>query len=156
VVSLASLALSAYLAYRLLSARQAFVREIDAVIAALDDLGGDGFHYEYHYQGVVPVSAGIPIQQDLEFPFEGTFPVNTTVEVPINAGVLGTFTIEVPIDTSVYVNTLVPLQVDQTFHVSTTIPVSMTIPIDIQPDDPAMRTLTGQVRGWLVRLRESF
>jgi hypothetical protein len=156
LISLTSLALNGFLIYRLLDARQTALEGLDAAIAALDSFGGDGFHYEYAFEREIPITTDVPIQQDLIFPFEGDFPINTTVEVPIEAGVLGTFLIEVPIDTSVYVNTAVPIHVDQAFHVSTTIPVSMTIPIDIQPEDPAIQELVGGVREWLMRLRQSF
>ena len=155
-ISLTSLALNGILIYSLLDARQTAIEGLDAAIAALDSFGGNGFHYEYNFEREIPITTDVPIQQDLIFPFEGDFPINTTVEVPIDAGVLGTFLIEVPIDTSIYVNTTVPIHVDQAFHISTTIPVSMTVPIDVQPDDPAVQDLIGEVREWLIRLRQSF
>jgi len=153
---LASLALNGFLIYSLVSVRQTAVEGLDAAIAAVDEFGGEGFRYDYHFEKTIPISADIPIEQDIVFPFEGAFPINTTVEVPIDAGVLGTFVVEVPINTSVYVNTSVPIHVEQTFHVDTTIPVDMTIPIEVQPDDPEIVNLLSQVRGWLVRLRSVF
>jgi len=156
VVGLASLALNAFLIYSLLSTRQTAADGLDAAIAALDNFGGKGFHYDYRFQQEIPVSADIPIQQDLVFPFAGDFPINTTIEVPIDAGALGKFVIPVPINTSIYVETSVPIHVDQTFSISTSIPVDMTIPIDVQPDDPEIQKLLAQVRAWLIELRSSF
>ncbi len=156
ILSLASLAVSAFMVYSFWDTRQTAVEGLDAAIAALDNLGGKGFHYEYHFQRNIPVSTSIPIQQDMVFPFKGTIPINTTVRVPINAGVLGTIVVDVPIRTSVSVDTKIPVHVDQTFQISTTIPISMTFPIDVQPGDPEIQKLLGGVREWLVRLRDSF
>lgn len=156
VLSLLSLALSGFLLYRLLTVRQTVAEGLDAAITALEGLGGDGLYYEYRFQQAIPVSADIPIEQELFFPFRGSFPINTAVEVPINTGILGTIVVEVPIDTSVYVSTSVPIHVDETFHVSTTIPMSMTIPIDLQAEDPALQGFLGRVLGWLAELRASF
>ena len=155
VISVLSLALSVFLIYNLFRIRQTAVEGLDAAIEALDSLNLQGFQYEYAFSQEIPVSADIPIRQELVFPFEGTFPINTTVEVPINAGILGTFVVEVPIDTSIEVKTSVPIQVDESFHIDTSIPVSMTIPIDIQPDDPGMQKLLHGIREWLERIRES-
>lgn len=155
IVSLLSLALSAFMLYSLLDVRRTATEGLDAAIAALDSFGGKGFQYEYPLNQEIPISADIPINQELNFPVEGTFPINTTVEVPINAGILGTFMVEVPIDTSVEVKTSVPIRLDESFHIETTVPVSMTIPIDIQPGDPAVQELLKGIREWLLRLRES-
>lgn len=156
VISLFSLALNGFLIYNLMNARKMAAEGLDAAIEALDNFGGDGFHYEYRFENDVPFSGNIPFKQDLVFPFKGEVPINTTVKVPINAGALGAFVVEVPIDTSIYVNTSVPIHVDQTIHVSTTLPVSLTIPIDVRPDDPAIRDLLNSIRAWLVQLRETF
>ena len=155
IISLLSLALSVFMLYSLFSVRQTAVEELDAAIEALDEFGKEGFHYEYPLNQEIPVSADIPIRQELSFPVEGTVPVNTTIEVPINAGVLGTFIVEVPIDTSIHVKTVVPIRVDESFYIETTIPVSMTVPIDIQPDDPGMQKLLNGIREWIEQLRES-
>ena len=155
IISLLSLALSAFLIYSLFGVRQTAVEGLDAAIEALDSFGGQGFHYEYPINQQIPVSADIPIKQELDFPVEGTFPINTTVEVPIDAGILGTFSVEIPINTSIDMKTSVPIRVDESFHIETTIPVSMTIPIDIQPDDPGMLKLLKGIREWLEQLRES-
>jgi hypothetical protein len=155
IISLLSLALSAFMIYSLFSVRQTAVEELDAALEALDSFGRQGFHYEYPLNQEIPVAADIPINQELVFPVEGTVPINTTFEVPIDAGILGTFAIEVPVDTSIHVRTTVPIRVDESFYIETTIPVSMTVPIDIQPDDPGMQKLLNGVREWLERLRES-
>jgi hypothetical protein len=155
IVSMLSLALSAVMIYSLFSVRQTTVEGLDAAIEALDSFGAQGFHYDYPLNQVIPVSADIPIKQELSFPVEGTFPINTTVEVPIEAGMLGTFVLEVPIDTSIDVKTSVPIRVDESFHIETTIPVSMTIPVDIQPDDPGLQKLLKGIREWLDQIRES-
>jgi hypothetical protein len=156
LISLLSLALSGFLFFSLLKVRQTFNDGLDTAIQAIDSFEGKGFQYEYRFERMIPVSATIPIEQDLAFPFEGDIPINTTVQVPIDAGILGTFNVSIPINTSVYVDTSVPVKVDQRFEVSTTIPVSMTIPIDIQPGDPAIQGLLNQVRRWLVRLKQSY
>jgi hypothetical protein len=155
-MSLLSLALSGFLFLNLLMVRQTFSQGLDMAIQAIDNFDGEGFQYEYRFERMVPVSASIPIEQDLVFPFRGEIPINTTVRVPIDAGILGTFNVEVPINTSVAIDTAVPVRVDQRFEVSTTIPVSMTIPIAIQPNDPAIQGFLSQVRSWLVQLRESY
>jgi hypothetical protein len=155
-LSLVSLALSAVLAYGLLNARQTAVEGLDAAIAAVDGLGRQGWHYDYHFEQTIPVSATIPIRQDLVFPFKGALPIKTTVKVPVDAGVLGSFVVEVPIDTTVNVDTSVPIHVDQTFQVNTTIPVNMTVPINVSGGDPRVQQLISQVRDWLVRMRNSF
>lgn len=156
LISLLSLALSGFLFFSLLEVRQTFHEGLDTAIQAVDSFEGEGFQYEYRFERMIPVSASIPIEQDLAFPFRGDIPINTTVQVPIDAGILGTFNVEIPINTSVYVDTVVPVKVEQRFEVSTTVPVSMTIPIDIQPDDPAIEGLLSQVRRWLVQLKQSF
>lgn len=156
LISLLSLALSVFLFFKLLAVRQTFSQGLDMAIQAIDNFDGEGFQYEYHFEQMVPVSASIPLEQDLVFPFRGEIPINTTVRVPIDAGILGTFNVEIPINTSVAIDTAVPVRVDQTFEVSTTIPVSMTIPIAIQPNDPAVQGFLNQVRSWLVQLRESY
>jgi len=156
ITSLVSLALSAALVYSLLSLRQTAVEGLDTAIAALDNLEGQGFHYEYHFSQTIPFEGDIPIKQEFVFPFKGEFPINTVVEVPIDAGVLGTIHVKVPINTTIPVDVEVPIKLDQTIHVSTEIPLNMTIPIDIQPGDPAIQALLDQVRAWLVRLRDSF
>jgi len=155
IISLLSLALSVFMIYGLFSVRQIAVEELDAAIEALDTIGRQGFHYEYPLNQEIPVSADIPIRQELSFPIEVTFPVNTTIEVPIDAGILGTFAVEVPIDTSIHVRTTVPIRVDESFYIETTVPVSMTVPIDIQPDDPGMQKLLKGIRERLERFRES-
>jgi hypothetical protein len=155
VISLASLALNGLLIYSLLNTRKTAVEGLDAAIDAMDSFGGEGFHYEYKFEDVIPFSGDIPFKQDLVFPFEGDIPINTIIEVPITfAG--QTFTVKVPIDTSVSIDTAVPISIDQTVHVSTSLPVSLVIPIDVKPDDPTLQGLLSNVREWLVRLRESF
>ena len=156
LISLLSLALSGFLFFSLLKVRQTFNDGLETAIQAIDSFEGEGFQYDYRFERMIPVSASIPIEQELAFPFEGEIPINTTVQVPIDAGILGTFNVSIPINTSVYVDTSVPVKVEQRFEVSTTIPVSMTIPIDIQPGDPAVQGLLSQVRRWLVQLRQSF
>ena len=155
VISLLSLALSAFLLYSLFHVRQTAKEGLDAAVGALDSLRDEGFQYEYPFNQEIPISADIPVRQELVFPIAGTFPINTTVEVPINAGMLGTFVVEVPINTSVEVRTSVPIRVDERFHIETSIPVSMTIPIDIEPNDPRMQKLLDGVREWIERIRES-
>ena len=155
VISLLSLALSAFMIYSLFRVRQTAVEGLDAAMDALDSLSQEGFQYEYPFNQELPISADIPIQQDFVFPVAGTFPINTTIEVPINAGMLGTFVVEVPIDTSVEVRTSVPIHLDESFHIDASIPVSMTVPIDIEPGDPEMEKLLNGVREWLERIRDS-
>ncbi len=155
VLSLASLALSLLMIYSLSNAQRTAVEGIDSAINALDNLEGDGFHYEYRFEKTIPVSSSIPIEEEIVIPFSGDFPIDTEVQVPIDAGILGTFMIDVPINTSVQVDTEVPVRVDQTFEISTSIPVSMVIPIDVSPDDPAVQEAVGNLRAWLVDLRES-
>lgn len=155
VMSLAALALSAAMINSLSGAQRTAVEGLDAAIGALEDLEGEGFHYEYRFERTIPVSSSIPIEQEMVIPFSGDFPINTTVKVPIEAGVLGTFNIDVPINTSVHVDTEVPISIDQTFDISTTIPVSMVIPIDVRPDDPAVQDAISRLLDWLVELRDS-
>ena len=155
LISLLSLALNAVLISSLVSVRQTAVAGLDAAIVALEDLGGKGFHYDYHFSGTIPFAGDIPIQQDLVFPFQGKIPINTTVRVPINAGALGEFTIDVPVNTSFDVDIQVPVSVDQTIHVETEVPLDLVIPIDLQADDPLLAKLIGQVQAWLVELRDS-
>jgi len=155
VLSLASLALSVAMINSLSNAQRTAVQGLDSAISALDNLEGEGFHYEYRFERTIPVSSSIPIQQEMVIPFSGAFPINTTVQVPIDAGILGRFMVDVPINTSVQVDTEVPISVDQTFDISTTIPVSMVIPIDVRPGDPAVQDGLSKLRAWLVDLRES-
>ena len=155
VISLLSLALSAFLVYSLFRVRQTAMEGLDAAIEALDSLGRQGFQYEYPLNQEIPFSADIPIREELVFPIDGTFPINTIVEVPINAGILGTFVVEIPIDTSIEVSTSVPIRVEESFHIETSVPVSTTIPITIEPGDPGMQELLDGIRGWLERLKES-
>jgi len=155
VLSLASLALSLAIVNSLSNAQRVAVQGLDSAISALDDLQGEGFHYEYRFEKTIPVSSSIPIQQEMVIPFSGDFPINTVVQVPIDAGILGTFTVDVPINTSVHVDTEVPISVDQTFDIDTTIPVSMVIPIDVRPEDPEVQNSLSGLRAWLMDLRES-
>jgi len=155
VLSLASLVLSVAMINSLSNAQRTAVQGLDSAISALDNLEGEGFHYEYRFERTIPVSSSIPIQQEMVIPFSGAFPINTTVQVPIDAGILGRFMVDVPINTSVQVDTEVPISVDQTFDISTTIPVSMVIPIDVRPDDPAVQDGLSKLRAWLIDLRES-
>ena len=155
VLSLASLALNAYLIYTFMSVRQTAVEMLDSALLGLEEIVEAGFYYEYEFEQSFPIAAKVPIQEEMIFPFEGDFPINTTVQVPIDAGVLGTFMLDVPINTSVYVETEVPVRIDETFEVSTTIPVSMTIPIELDPDDPAIQGFVDRVRQWLLDLRRS-
>jgi hypothetical protein len=156
LLSVVSLALNGVLIYGLFHVRQTAADELDRAIAALDNLEGEGFHYDYRFQQTVPFSGDIPINQELVFPFEGDIPIKTTVQVPIDAGILGKFVIDVPIDTTFHVDLEVPVQIDQTVHVDTEIPLDMTIPIDISMDDPEVQKLLDQVRQVLLRLRDSF
>jgi hypothetical protein len=156
VISLASLALNGVLIYKLLSVGQTTADGLDAAIAALQNLEGQGFRYEYHFSQTVPFSGDIPFKQDLVFPFKGNIPINTTVSVPINAGMLGTITVDVPINTVFPVDLEVPIKVDQTIHVDTAIPLDMVIPIEIKGDDPAIQKLIDQILEWLVSLRNQF
>jgi hypothetical protein len=156
IIGTISLTLNGVLIYRLLSVRQIAVDGLEAAIAALDGLGGEGFQYEYHFNETIPFKGDIPIKQDLVFPFKGDIPINTTVQVPINAGALGTFNVSVPIDTVFPVDLEVPISVDQTVHVETEVPLDMVIPINIQPDDPLVQDLIGNVRTWLLELKASF
>lgn len=156
VVSFVSLALNVVLISKLLGARQLVFDGLDAAIAALDNLEGDGFHYEYHFVETIPFSGDIPFKQDMVFPFKGDIPINTVVKVPIDAGVLGKFTIDVPINNSFYIDMEVPISIDQAFHVDTEIPLDMVIPIDVQMDDPVISNQLDQIRAWLIELRGSF
>lgn len=156
VISLASLALNGVLIYNLLSVRQTAADGLDAAIAALQNLEGEGFRYEYHFNQTVPFSGDIPFKQDLIFPFKGNIPINTTVRVPIDAGVLGKFTVDVPINTVFPVDLEVPIKVDQTIHVDTAIPLDMVIPIEIKADDPAIQELFDQILEWLLSFRNQF
>jgi hypothetical protein len=154
-LALLSVLLNVVLLSTLSNAQRTDVENIDTAIQALDDFRGKGFHYEYKFNRDIPVAASFPIQQQMTIPFEGNFPINTTIEVPIDAGLLGTFVVDVPINTSVYVNTQVPVNIDQTFDFSSTIPISMTVPIDVGADDPEIEDVLGQVRQWLIDLRDS-
>jgi len=156
VISLTSLTLNAVLIYKFLGLRSMAIDGLDAAIAAVEKLGGQGIHYEYRFNETIPFSGDIPFKQDMVFPFKGDIPIKTTVQVPINAGALGQFVIDVPIDTSFYVDLEVPISVDQTIHVETEIPLDMVIPIDIRADDPAIQQQVNQILEWLLRLRESF
>jgi hypothetical protein len=156
LISLCSLALNGVLIYRLLAVRQTVVAGLDAAIGALDGLAAQGFRYDYHIDRVIPFSGDIPFKQEMNFPFEGNIPINTTVKVPIDAGLLGTFEVNVPINTTVRIKTSVPVRVDETFHISTEVPVDLTIPIEIQPNDPAIQGLIGPVRALLLELKEPF
>lgn len=155
VVSLAALALSVAMINSLSDAQRTAVEGIDGAIGALENLEGEGFHFEYRFERTIPVSSSIPIEQEMVIPFSGDFPINTTVRVPIDAGVLGRFNIDLPINTSVHVETEVPVRIDQTFDISTTIPVSMVIPIDVRPDDPAVQDAISRLVDWLLELRAS-
>ena len=130
VFSLLSLALNAFLIYKLMDVQRKATAGLNEAIAALEDVGKNGFQYDFHFENTIPFSGDIPFKQDIVFPFEGEIPFNTTVRVPIDVGLIKTV-VEVPVDTSVYVNTSVPIHVDETIHVDTEIPVSLTIPIDI-------------------------
>jgi hypothetical protein len=155
VISLLSLALNAFLIYKLMDVQRKATAGLNEAIAALEDVGKNGFQYEFRFENTIPFSGDIPFKQDIVFPFEGEIPFNTTVRVPIDVGLIKT-EVEVPVDTSVYVNTSVPIHVDETIHVDTEIPVSLTIPIDIAPDDPAIQQLVNPVREWLLELIELF
>lgn len=154
VITLASLVLNVVIIYAFLNVQRKAVEGVDQAVSALDNLGGEGFHYDYRFERTIPVSASIPIKQDMIFPFNGNFPINTTVRVPIDAGVLGTIVIDVPINTSIHVDTQVPVHIDQNFDISTTFPISMSIPIDVKADDPAIQDLVGKLRAWLLELRQ--
>jgi hypothetical protein len=156
VLSLASLALNAYLIYSFMSVRQTAVEMLDSALIGLESVVEEGLYYEYRLEQSFPIAAEVPIQEEMTFPFEGEVPINTTVQVPIDAGVLGTFMFDVPINTSVHVETEIPVQIDETFEVSTTIPVSMTIPIELDGDDPAVQEFLNRVRQWLLDLRRFF
>ena len=67
VISLLSLALSAYMIYGFFRVRQTAVEGLDAAIEALDTLSQQGFQYDYPFNQEIPVSADIPIRQ-LLFP----------------------------------------------------------------------------------------
>jgi hypothetical protein len=155
VISLLSLALNAFLIYRLMDVQRKATAGLNEAISALEDVGKNGFQYEFHFENTIPFSGDIPFKQDIVFPFEGEIPFNTTVRVPIDVGLIQT-EVEVPVDTSVYVSTSVPIHVDETIHVDTEIPVSLTIPIDIEPGDPAIQELVNPIREWLLELMELF
>lgn len=156
IIGIASLSLNAVIILRFLEVRQMVIKNVDEAIAALDKLGNEGFHYEYHFNQTIPFSGNIPFKQDMMFPFKGNIPIDTVFKVPIDAGPLGQFTLDVPIDTSFYVDLEVPVSVDQTIPVDTEIPLDMVIPIDIQVDDPLIQDAIDQIRGRLVELRDSF
>lgn len=156
VVGLVSLALNGFLLYSLLNVRQAAMNGLDVALDSLENLEGEGFHYEYRYNDSLPVAVEIPVQQQMVIPFQGNFPINTTVQVPINAGVLGTFVLDVPIDTSVPVDVEIPVQISQTVAISTNLPLSLTVPIDVTAEDPAIQGFINGLRQWLLELRESF
>jgi hypothetical protein len=155
VISLLSLALNAFLIYKLMDVQRKATAGLNEAIAALEDVGKNGFQYDFHFDNTIPFSGDIPFKQDIVFPFEGEIPFNTTVRVPIDVGLIKTV-VEVPVDTSVYVNTSVPIHVDETIHVDTEVPVSLTIPIDIEPGDPAIQKLVNPIREWLLELMELF
>ena len=155
VISLLSLALNVFLIYRLMEVQRKATTGLNEAIAALEDVGKDGFHYEFQFENTIPFSGDIPFKQDLVFPFEGEIPFNETIEVPIDVGIFQTV-VEVPVNTSVYISTSVPIHIDETIHVDTAIPVSLTIPIDIEPGDPAIQQLIDPIREWLLELVELF
>jgi hypothetical protein len=155
VISLLSLALNGFLIYKLMDVQRKATAGLNEAIAALEDVGKNGFQYEFQFDNTIPFSGDIPFKQDIVFPFEGEIPFNTTVRVPIDVGLIKT-EVEVPVDTSVYVNTSVPIHVDETIHVDTEVPVSLTIPIDIEPGDPAIQQLVNPIREWLLELIDLF
>jgi hypothetical protein len=155
IVSLLSLALSAMMLYSLFNVRQTVMKGLDAAIAAVDSFGEQGYEVEFPINQEIPISADIPIEQEMDFPFDGTFPFSTTVEVPIDTGFLGTFLIEVPIDTSFDIQMSVPIRVEESFHIETSVPISMTVPIEIRPDDPQLEGLLTEIRQWLELIRGS-
>ena len=154
-ISLLSLALSGILVFRLVGLRQTVAGGLDAAIAALDSLDGEGIHFDYHLSQTIPFSGDIPVEQELLFPFQGKVPINTTVKVPVSLGALGEFSIDVPVNTTFDVDVQVPVSISQTIHVETDVPVDMVIPIDLGADSPLVTRLAGQVRDWLLELRES-
>lgn len=153
--SLLALALSAFMLYSLMGARQSLLEGLDAAIEAVDGFGEQSYEYDFLLDQEIPISVDFPIEEEMSFPVATTFPINTTVEVPINAGILGTFLVEVPIDTSIDLEVSVPIKVEESFHIETTVPVSLTIPIEIPPDDPQIDELLQGIRQWLEQLRES-
>lgn len=153
---LASLALGGFLLYSLNNVRQAAMDSLDAALEALEGLENKGFHYEYPFSDNLPIAVDIPVQEDMMIPVQGNFAINTDVRVPIDAGVLGTFVLNVPIDTSIPLDVKVPVQISQTVAISTNIPLSLTVPIDIMADDPPFQRFVGELRSWLLELRDSF
>jgi type II secretory pathway pseudopilin PulG len=156
ILGLASLALNGFLLYSLDNARKAAIDSLDAALEALEGLEQEGFHYKYQFSDDLPVAVEIPVQENMMIPVQGDFAVNTDVRVPIDAGPLGTFVLNVPIDTSVPLDVEVPIQISQTVAISTSIPLSLTVPIDITAEDPPLQGLVGNLRSWLLELRDSF
>jgi hypothetical protein len=151
-----SLALNAFLIYNLGRVRSVARAGIDSALEAVDSLAEGGFHYEYRFEDVLPFSADVPFEQEMVFPFNEGFPISTTVDVPIDTGFLGEFVFSMPVSTVVQIDTAVPIQISETFQVSTSVPISVIIPIDIGAEDPEAREVLGQIREWLLRLRNSF
>jgi hypothetical protein len=156
LASLSSLALNAFLIYNLGQVRETARTGIDATLEALGAFEESGFHYEYHFEEVIPFSADIPFEQEMVFPFEGTVPISTTVEVPFNAGILGNFVFPIPIDMDVPIDTSVPVRINEVFQFSTSLPISVVIPVDIEPGEPQTQEVLGNIREWLLQLRDSF
>jgi len=74
IISLASLSLNAVLIYRMLSVRDMAIEGLDAAIAAVDKLGGEGIHFEYHFQETIPLFGRHSHQAGPGLSFQGRHP----------------------------------------------------------------------------------
>ncbi|MHB0875009.1 MAG: hypothetical protein ACYC5O_03070 [Anaerolineae bacterium] len=152
LVAVGSLALNAVLIQALTSRRAAVQSLMDDASAGLDRAAASGIAIDFPVKQTIHFEGDIPVQQDFDFPVNTTIAFNTTVRVPVDLGALGTIYVNVPIDTSVPVNTTVPVHVDQTIHVDTDIPIEMVVPIRMSPDEPPLKDLLDEVRGFLTKL----
>lgn len=134
-VALVSLALNAWLLWRLRSPEQLAGPAVERV---LDRLAADDVRIKYE----VRIPAGTPLHFDIPFDqrytvrLNTTLPIDTRVRVPFRSPLGGgSYQITVPIKTSIPIRQDVPLHLRDTFRLRTSTKAEIVVPLEIRVRD---------------------
>jgi hypothetical protein len=129
VLSIAALATSAALLWRLREPARMAAPALDRAIARLE--AGDAvLRYQVRIPAGTPVHFDVPIDQRYQVRLNTTLPVNTTVRVPLQTP-LGTHTVEVPLRANLPIRTDLPVHLRDTFRLRTETRAEMVVPLEI-------------------------
>lgn len=114
--------------------------EITELAEQVAQARGETISANFKVKQQVPISAQIPVKQNL------TIPVNTSVSIDDNVTVpVAGFNVPVPIQANIPISTSVPIAINQTVAVNTTVDLDLNVPISIPVADTSLKQYLQQL-----------